>query len=105
MALRGRVLVGSRPVDSDYVQRFIASAAANGIDVFRLSDPLNDVSNLSEAAEAIAAAGAELVAGLVYSSGPTGETEPLLAPPRHPPPPLPPPLPPPHPTPPPPPPP
>src|SRR5499433_4209668 len=48
MALRGRVLVGSRPVDSDYVRRFIASAAANGIEVFRLSDPLNDVSNLSE---------------------------------------------------------
>src|ERR1700745_1258976 len=24
MALRGRVLVGSRPVDSDYVRRFIA---------------------------------------------------------------------------------
>src|SRR3954462_15622251 len=46
MALRGRVLVGSRPVDSDFVRRFIASAAANGIDVFRLSDPLNDVSNL-----------------------------------------------------------
>src|SRR5436305_3150973 len=78
MALRGRVLVGSRPVDSDYVRRFIASAAQNGIDVFRLNDPLNDVSNLREAAEAIADAGAELVAGLVYSSGPTGETEPLV---------------------------
>ena len=38
----------------------------------------NDVSNLREAAEAIADAGAELAAGLVYSSGPTGETEPLV---------------------------
>src|SRR4051794_26487605 len=79
MALRGRVLVGSRPVDSDFVRRFIESAAQNGIDVFRLSDPLNDVSNLREAAESIAAAGAEFAAGLVYSSGPTGETEPLVA--------------------------
>jgi len=79
MALRGRFLVGSRPVDADFVRRFIASAAANGIEVFRLNDPLNDVSNLSEAAEAIADAGAELEAGLVYSSGPTGETEPLVA--------------------------
>ena len=79
MALRGRVLVGSRPVDSDFVRRFIASAAQNGIDVFRLNDPLNDVSNLREAAEAIADAGAEFAAGLVYSSGPTGETEPLVA--------------------------
>src|SRR5438552_18446581 len=36
LALRGRFLVGSRPVDDDFVRRFIASAAANGIDVFRL---------------------------------------------------------------------
>src|SRR4249919_2985497 len=57
LALRGRFLVGSRPVDGDFVRRFVACAAENGIDVFRLHDPLNDVSNLSEAAEAIAAAG------------------------------------------------
>jgi oxaloacetate decarboxylase alpha subunit len=78
MALRGRFLVGSRPVDSDFVRRFIASAAENGIEVFRLNDPLNDVSNLREAAEAIAEAGGEFEAGLVYSSGPTGEDEPLV---------------------------
>jgi len=78
MALRGRFLVGSHPVDADFVRRFIACAAQNGIAVFRLNDPLNDVSNLCEAAEAIADAGAELAAGLVYSSGPTGETEPLV---------------------------
>jgi oxaloacetate decarboxylase alpha subunit len=78
MALRGRFLVGSRPVDSEFVRRFIASAAENGIEVFRLNDPLNDVSNLREAAEAIAAAGGEFEAGLVYSSGPTGEDEPLV---------------------------
>jgi len=78
MALRGRFLVGSRPVDGDFVRRFVASAAQNGIDVFRLNDPLNDVSNLQEAAEAIENAGAEFEAGLVYSSGPTGETEPLV---------------------------
>jgi oxaloacetate decarboxylase alpha subunit len=78
MALRGRFLVGSHPLDADFVRRFIASAAQNGIEVFRLNDPLNDVSNLRAAAEAIADAGAELDAGLVYSSGPTGETEPLV---------------------------
>src|SRR2546429_1720797 len=77
LALRGRFLVGSRPADADFVRRFIASAAANGIDVFRLHDPLNDVSNLREAAGAIAAAGGEFAAGLVYSPGPTGETDPL----------------------------
>src|ERR671932_548854 len=78
MALRGRLLVGSRPVDGDFVRRFVASAAASGIDVFRLHDPLNDVSNLREAAEAIEAAGREFDAGLVYSPGKGGETDALL---------------------------
>src|SRR5438876_2968340 len=78
LALRGRFLVGSRPADDDFVRRFIASAAQNGIDVFRLHDPLNDVSNLREAAAAVAAAEAEFEAGLVYSRGRTGETDALL---------------------------
>ena len=78
LALRGRFLVGSRPVDNDFIRRFIASAAANGIDVFRLHDPLNDVSNLREAADAVATAGGEFEAGLVYSPGRTGENDPLM---------------------------
>src|ERR671917_246980 len=78
LALRGRFLVGSRPVDGDFVRRFVASAAANGIQVFRLNDPLNDVSNLRDAAEAIAEGGCEFEAGLVYSAGRTGETSHLV---------------------------
>jgi oxaloacetate decarboxylase (Na+ extruding) subunit alpha len=78
LALRGRFLVGSRPVDADFARRFVASAAANGIDVFRLHDPLNDVSNLREAAEAVAAADRDFEAGLVYSPGPTGEIDTLI---------------------------
>ena len=78
IALRGRFLVGSRPVDGDFVRRFVVCAAENGIDVFRLHDPLNDVSNLKEAAEAIAAAGGSFEAGLVYGSGLTGETDALV---------------------------
>ncbi|HYA08327.1 MAG TPA: acetyl-CoA carboxylase biotin carboxyl carrier protein, partial [Gaiellaceae bacterium] len=78
LALRGRFLVGSRPVGADFARRFVASAAANGIDVFRLHDPLNDVSNLREAAEAVAAAERDFEAGLVYSPGPTGEIDVLI---------------------------
>src|SRR5206468_11733314 len=79
MALRGRFLVGSHPVGGDFVRRFVASAAESGIEVFRLHDPLNDVSNLREASEAITAAEREFDAGLVYSPGPSGETETLVA--------------------------
>src|SRR5438876_3636924 len=69
IALRGRFLVGSKPVSADVVRRFVASASENGIDVFRLHDPLNDVSNLREAADAIVSAGKAFHAGLVFSSG------------------------------------
>jgi oxaloacetate decarboxylase (Na+ extruding) subunit alpha len=69
LALRGRFLVGSRPVGGDFARRFVASAAESGIDVFRLHDPLNDVDNLREAAGAIVDAGREFDAGLLYGSG------------------------------------
>src|SRR3954451_5494112 len=78
LALRGRFLVGSRPRGADFARRFVASAAENGIDVFRLHDPLNDVSNLREAAEAIQAAERDFEAGLVYSPGPTGDVDTLI---------------------------
>src|SRR5437660_12210854 len=78
LALRGRFLVGSRPVGVDFVRRFVATAAESGIDVFRLHDPLNDVSNLREAGEAVVAAERDFEAGLVYSRGRTGETDVLI---------------------------
>jgi oxaloacetate decarboxylase alpha subunit len=78
MALRGRFLVGARPVSTGVVQRFISCAAENGIDVFRLHDPLNDVSNLREAGEAIVGAGKAFHAGLVYSPGRAGEIDALV---------------------------
>src|ERR671928_983063 len=71
MALRGRFLVGTKPVDADFARRFVLSAAANGIQVFRIHDPLNDVSNLQEAAAAVAEAGAEFEAGVVVNRGGT----------------------------------
>ena len=48
------------------------------IDVFRLHDPLNDVSNLREAGEAIVDAGKEFHAGLVYSPGDPGAMDQLV---------------------------
>jgi len=81
MALRGRLLVGSRPLSRDLVSRFVASAAESGIDIFRIHDPLNDLANLQDAAEAIHAAKKELTVGLVHSPGPSGDTD--ILPPRY----------------------
>jgi oxaloacetate decarboxylase (Na+ extruding) subunit alpha len=67
IAVRGRFLVGSRPVSDDLVRRFILSAAESGIDVFRLHDPMNDVENLAPAAAAVREAGGRLYAGLAFS--------------------------------------
>ena len=78
IALRGRFLVGSRPVSGDIVGDFVSCAAENGIEVFRLHDPLNDVSNLREAGAAITSVGGAFHAGLVYSPGRTGETDTLV---------------------------
>ena len=78
IALRGRFLVGSRPVSGDIVGRFVSCAAENGIEVFRLHDPLNDVSNLREAGAAITSAGGAFHAGLVSSPGRPGETDMLV---------------------------
>ena len=65
--LRGRFLVGSRPVSDDLIRRFILCAAESGIDIFRLHDPLNDVENLAAAAAAVREAGGRLYAGLAFS--------------------------------------
>jgi oxaloacetate decarboxylase (Na+ extruding) subunit alpha len=67
MALRGRFLVGSRPVSDDLTRRFILCAAESGIEIFRLHDPLNDVENLEAAAAAVREAGGRLYAGLAFS--------------------------------------
>ncbi len=67
MALRGRFLVGAKPVSDDLVRRFILCAAESGIEIFRLHDPLNDVESLSSAADAVREAGGRLYAGLAFS--------------------------------------
>jgi oxaloacetate decarboxylase alpha subunit len=67
MALRGRFLVGSKPLPDDLVRRFILCAAESGIEIFRLQDPLNDVENLASAGSAVREAGGRFYAGLAFS--------------------------------------
>ena len=64
MAVRGRFLVGSRPLPDDLlVRRFILCAAESGIEIFRMHDLLNDVENIAQAAHAVRESGGRLHAG------------------------------------------
>jgi pyruvate/oxaloacetate carboxyltransferase len=64
MLLRGQNVVGYRNYPDDVVQTFVARAAANGIDVFRIFDAMNDIRNMKTAIEAALKTG-KLVEGTV----------------------------------------
>jgi pyruvate/oxaloacetate carboxyltransferase len=64
MLLRGQNVVGYRNYPDDIVQAFVERSAANGIDVFRIFDAMNDVRNMKTAIEAARKAG-KLVEGTV----------------------------------------
>ncbi|WP_017934692.1 pyruvate carboxylase [Nocardioides sp. Iso805N] len=57
MLLRGRNTVGYTPYPTTVTNAFVAEAAASGIDVFRIFDALNDVSQMRPAIEAVRATG------------------------------------------------
>jgi len=70
MLLRGQNLLGYRHYSDDVVQKFIAKAAENGMDVFRIFDALNDVRNLKTAIEATKAAGKHAQGTICYTTSP-----------------------------------
>ncbi len=49
MLLRGQNIVGYRHYADDVLERFVERSAANGIDVFRIFDALNDIRNMERA--------------------------------------------------------
>ncbi|GHD08861.1 pyruvate carboxylase [Zhihengliuella salsuginis] len=53
MLLRGRNTVGYTPYPTEVTDAFVAEAAATGIDIFRIFDALNDVSQMAPAIEAV----------------------------------------------------
>ncbi|MFW5453600.1 sodium-extruding oxaloacetate decarboxylase subunit alpha [Thioalkalivibrio sulfidiphilus] len=53
MLLRGQNLVGYRHYADDVVRSFVARSAANGMDVFRIFDAMNDTRNLRVSIEAV----------------------------------------------------
>ena len=70
MLLRGQNLVGYRHYADDVVERFVERSAANGIDVFRIFDALNDVRNLDRAVSEVKACGKHAEATICYTVSP-----------------------------------
>ncbi len=68
MLLRGRNTVGYTPYPVEVTQAFVEEAAATGVDIFRIFDALNDVSQIAPAIEAVRSTGTAVAeAALCYT--------------------------------------
>jgi pyruvate carboxylase subunit B len=70
MLLRGQNAVGYRHYSDDVVRTFVQRSAANGMDVFRIFDALNDTRNLRVAVEAVKRAGRHAQGTICYTTSP-----------------------------------
>lgn len=70
MLLRGQNVVGYRHYPDDVLERFIVRARANGIDIFRIFDALNDIRNIEQAMRIAKREGAHVQAAICYTIGP-----------------------------------
>lgn len=70
MLLRGQNLLGYRHYSDDVVDKFVELSAANGIDVFRIFDALNDTRNLQRALDAVKRTGKEAQLCISYTTSP-----------------------------------
>ena len=70
MLLRGQNLLGYRHYADDVVEAFVERSFANGIDVFRIFDAMNDVRNLQTAVAATVKVGAHAQGTLSYTVSP-----------------------------------
>src|SRR5437588_9448773 len=68
--LRGQNLVAHHNFPDDVVELFIAHAAATGVDVFRIFDPLNDLRNMEVAIAAAKKAKRAVQGALCYAISP-----------------------------------
>ncbi|WP_263078452.1 sodium-extruding oxaloacetate decarboxylase subunit alpha [Endozoicomonas sp. Mp262] len=70
MLLRGQNLLGYRHYADDMVDKFVERAVANGMDVFRVFDAMNDPRNLDRAMRAVKKQGAHAQGTLSYTTSP-----------------------------------
>lgn len=75
MLLRGQNLLGYRHYADDVVEKFVERAHANGMDVFRILDAMNDVRNFEKAVKAAVDVGAHAQGTLSYTTSPVHNTD------------------------------
>ncbi|ACE85570.1 sodium-extruding oxaloacetate decarboxylase subunit alpha [Cellvibrio japonicus] len=68
MLLRGQNLLGYRHYADDVVETFVERAAANGVDVFRVFDAMNDMRNIETAMKAVKRVGKHAQGTLSYTT-------------------------------------
>ena len=69
MLFRGQNILGYRPYADDVVEYFVKKSVANGIDIIRIFDCLNDIRNLQTAVKAAVAEKADAQVALSYTLG------------------------------------
>lgn len=75
MLLRGQNLLGYRHYSDDVVEAFIAKAANNGVDVFRIFDAMNDLRNVKVSIAAVKKVGKIAEGAISYTTSPMHDVE------------------------------
>ncbi|BFM49457.1 sodium-extruding oxaloacetate decarboxylase subunit alpha [Marinomonas sp. THO17] len=75
MLLRGQNLLGYRHYADDVVAKFAERAAANGVDVFRIFDAMNDPRNLEQAIKSVKEVGKHAQGTISYTKSPVHTTQ------------------------------
>ena len=78
MTVRGQSLAGYRNFADDMVQYFLQKAIANGIDIVRVYDPLNDIRNMATAISAVRKESKHVQGTICYTESPVHSTERFL---------------------------
>ncbi|MGI6717323.1 MAG: oxaloacetate decarboxylase subunit alpha [Eubacteriales bacterium] len=75
MLFRGQNILGYRHYADDVVEYFVQKSIANGIDIIRIFDALNDPHNLKTAINATKKEGGHVQAAVSYTTGPVFSNE------------------------------
>ncbi len=79
MLLRGQNLLGYKHYADDVVDEFVKKSVANGIDIIRIFDALNDYRNIEQAMKATLREGAHAQACISYTTSPFHSLEKFAA--------------------------